>query len=72
MSTSHDYLDEPAAKLALTYPDCSDYVSELLTKYKKALADGSLSIGSTAEDVILSFENDVRKRCLRNKADSAG
>lgn len=69
MSTDHIYLDNAAAKLAVEYPDCGDYISELLVKYKKTLADGSINIGTTPGDVIISFENDVRKQCSRPKAD---
>ena len=68
-SNSADYLDEHATNLLVEYPECGEYISELLTKYKKTLEDGSVNIG-TPEEVILSFENDVRKRCLRTKAGS--
>ncbi len=40
MTTVHAYLDESAAKLSVTYFDCSDYIAELLEKYKTNLTGG--------------------------------
>ena len=70
-SDAHDYLDAHATALLGDYPNCGEYISELLTKYKKTLKDGSVDIGGTPEEVMLNFARDVRKRCLQNKAISA-
>jgi hypothetical protein len=74
MTTSdpHDYLDTPAAKLKVEYPHRHAFISDLVTKYKKTLRDGLLHIGRTPEEVIESFEKDVRKHCLRTKAAPKG
>ena len=55
----------------LINPNWCKYISELLTKYKKTLKDGSVDIGGTPEEVMLNFARAVRKRCLQNKAISA-
>jgi hypothetical protein len=67
-SDSYDYLDTPAAKLKVDYPHRHAFISDLVTKYKKTLRDGLLHIGKAPEEVIKSFEKDVRKHCLRTKA----
>ena len=74
MTTSdpHDYLDTPAAKLKVEYPHRHAFISDLVTKYKKTLRDGLLHIGRPPEEVIKSFEKDVRKHCLRTKAAPKG
>ena len=74
MTTSdpHNYLDTPAAKLKVEYPHRHAFISDLVTKYKKTLRDGLLHIGRTPEEVIKSFEKDVRKHCLRTKAAPKG
>ena len=64
---AHDYLNEYAANLLADYPNCGEYISELLTKYKKTLKDGSVDIGRTPDEVMLNFARDVRKRCLQDK-----
>jgi hypothetical protein len=67
-SDSYDYLDTQAAKLKVEYPHRHAFISDLVTKYKKTLRDGLLHIGKAPEEVIKSFEKDVRKHCLRTKA----
>jgi hypothetical protein len=59
-----DYLDKSAAKFQKEYPACGDYIFELLAKYKKALKQNLVDIGSP-DEVINKFENDIRKHCLR-------
>ncbi len=71
MTTVHTYLDEHAAKLSVTYFDCSDYIAELLEKYKNTLTVGYPHVGDTPEQVIANFENDVRKHCIRDIAHRA-
>ena len=55
------YLDAHAAKLRHQYPACGDYITELLAKYKKALKEDLVDIGSSPDEVLNSFENDIRK-----------
>jgi hypothetical protein len=62
---SSSYLDEHAAKFQVQYPQFSDYITELLAKYKKALKEDLVDIGSSSEEVIGKFEHDIRKHCLR-------
>ncbi len=71
MTTVHTYLDERAAKLSVTYFDCSDYIAALLEKYKTTLTVGFPRVGDTQEQVIANFENDVRKHCIRDITDRA-
>ncbi len=71
MTTVHAYLDESAAKLSVTYFDCSDYIAALLEKYKRTLIGGFPRVGDTPEKVMANFENDVRKHCIRDITDRA-
>jgi hypothetical protein len=61
----NNYLDEHAAKLQSEFPMCGDYIMELLAKYKKALKEDLVDIGSSPDEVINNFEKDIRKHCLR-------
>ncbi len=62
-----DYLDASAGDLKVQYQNCAQYIDDLLAKYKKTLKEGVLDIGSTPQEVIGSFEKDVRKHCERTK-----
>jgi hypothetical protein len=72
MSADLAYLDGLALKLTSTYPDCGDYIAGLLDKYKKTLTVGFPGIGDTPEEVVASFESDVRKYCIRNRTERTG